>query len=130
MQKIILFIGIILLMAGCKFPSAGGEETHTIGNPTAAEILAEDHDADIFQYNNLIYVNASMIDWVQEEIYEKGAEISEITGNNMDSDQFMDGTASKLPVGTKVFQTKGNGLLLLMVEKEGKEIIYLGLVEG
>lgn len=130
MRKFTLMVGVILLMTGCNFTSVGSEKIHTMNHPSAEEILAEDHEADIFQYNNVIYINAENIDWVQEDVYEKGAKISEITKQNDDSSQFIDGTANKLPVGTKVFQTKGNGLLLLMIEKEEEEIIYLGIVEG
>lgn len=130
MRKFMFMVGILLLMTGCHFTSAGSEKVHTMSKPTAEEILAEDHEADIFQYNNVIYINATNIDWVQEKTYDKGAKLSEITRKQDDSTQFIDGTANKLPIGTNVFQTKGNGLLLLMIEKEDKEVIYLGLVEG
>lgn len=130
MRKFILVTSIILFIVGCKSPMAENEKTVTVGNPTATEILEDDHEADIFQHNNLIYINASKIDWVQEDVYEKGPEIDEIIKQTTASDEFVDGTASILPVGTKFFQIAGNGQLLLMVEKEGKDIVYLALIEG
>lgn len=130
MRNLLLFICLILLISGCKSPTAENEKTVTTGNPTAADILDDDHEADIFQYNNLIYINASTIEWVQEDTYEKGPEIEEIRKQSVESDEYTDGTASKLPIGTKVFQVVGNGQLLLMIEKNGEEIIYLALIEG
>lgn len=120
----------LLVTTGCQMRTAESEETVTIGNPTAADILEDDREADIFQYNNLIYTNASTIDWVQEDTYEKGPEIDEVRKQSMESDDFSDGTASKLPVGTKIFQVVGNGQLLLMVEKDDQQIVYLALIEG
>src|SRR5690625_1623784 len=130
MRKCILVICLMIFIAGCKLPGAESEETETIGNPTATDILENDHEADIFQYNNLIYTNASTIDWVQEDTYEKGPKITEIQKQSVESNEFSDGTASKLPVGTQVYQIVGNGQLLLMVEKDDEEIIYLALIEG
>jgi|SRR5690625_2905167 len=129
MRNFILIICLIVFTAGCH-SSGGNEKTVTIDNPTAVEIFENDRDADIFQYNHLIYTNASTIEWVQENTYEKGPEITEIRRQSVEGEKFTDGTASKLPVGTKVFQVVGNGQLLLMVEIDGEEIVYLALIEG
>ncbi len=130
MRNFILLICLMIFITGCKLPVAESEKTVTIGNPTATDILDDDQEADIFQYNNLIYTNASTIEWVQENTYEKGPEITEIRQQSVESDEYTDGTASVLPVGTKIFQVVGNGQLLLMAEKDGEEIIYLALIEG
>jgi hypothetical protein len=130
MRNFAIVICLILFISGCKFLTVESKKTVTVGNPTAAEILGKDHEADIFQYNNLIYINASQIEWIQEDTYEKGPKIAEIIKQSMDSDEFTDGTASKLPIGTKVFQVVGNGQLLLMVEKDDREIVYLAQIEG
>ena len=130
MRNFILLICLMMFVVGCKLPAAGNEETVTIDNPTAVDILENDHEADIFQYNRLVYINASKIEWVQENTYERGPEISEIRKQSVEGEKFTDGTASILPIGTKIFQVVGNGQLLLMVEKDGEEIIYLALIEG
>ena len=130
MRKFILLMCLVTFVAGCKLPVNGKEKTVTIDNPTAVDILDNDLEADIFQYNSLIYMNASTTEWVQENTYERGPEISEIQTQSDQGEKFKDGTATKLPVGTKVFQVVGNGQLLLMVEKDGEEIIYLAQIEG
>lgn len=130
MRNFILLICMMILITGCKLQTAENEKTITPGNPTATEVLSDDNEADIFQFNNLIYTNASTIEWVQEDTYEKGPQIDEIRKQSADSKEFTDGTASKLPVGTKVFQVVGNGQLLLMIEKDDEKIVYLALIEG
>lgn len=131
MRNFFLVICLVLLFStGCQMRTVESDETITIGNPTAADILNDDHEADIFQYNNLIYTNASTIEWVQENTYERGPEIYDVRKQSIESDEFSDGTASKLPVGTRIFQVVGNGQVLLMVEKDGEEVVYLALIEG
>lgn len=130
MRNFILLICMMILITGCKLQTAENEKTITPGNPTATEVLSDDNEADIFQFNNLIYTNASTIEWVQEDTYEKGPQVDEIRKQSADSKEFSDGTASKLPVGTKVFQVVGNGQLLLMIEKDDEKIVYLALIEG
>lgn len=129
MRNFTILICLVIFIAGCKLPAAGNEQTVTIGNPTATDILENDHNADIFQYNQLIYTNATTIEWVQEDSYDKGPQITEIRQQSTKSEEFSNGTASKLPVGTNIFQVVGNGQLLLMAEVDGEQIIYLALIE-
>jgi len=131
MQKKGLFLILFLLLAlvAC---SGNGEEQHSTHNPTPEEILSEDKDADIFVEGDLVYTNAEDIDWVNEEELTTGEEIGEIKQQSDDSEEFEDFTATKLPVGTKIYEPEEDGIggPIYIVKKDDEEIRYLGLVEG
>jgi hypothetical protein len=59
-----------------------------------------------------------------------GREVAEITAQTESANKFNNGTATKLPVGTKIFEpTEQRGAILIAVVN-GEQIKYLGLVEG
>lgn len=104
-------------------------ETTTIssGNINAEEALTLDSDADIFQYEGVIY--KTNIDWVEGLSLTKDIQISEIKTKNDVNTDFKDGMSNKLPVGAKIFTTKERGDVLI-VEYEGEIKKYLAIVEG
>ncbi|MCM3693153.1 hypothetical protein [Neobacillus niacini] len=126
-QKLLsVFIVLTLLtITGC---SNSGETTKvTIDRIDAEEVLRLDPDADIFQYEGVIY--KTNIDWVEELALTKDVQIGEIkTQNDQDTD-FKDGMANKLLVGAKIFSAKERGDILI-VELEGETLKYLAIVEG
>lgn len=115
----------IFTITGC---SNGGETAKvSIDRIDAQEVLKLDPDADIFQFDGVIY--KTNIDWVKELSLTKDVQIGEIkTKNDTDTD-FKDGMANKLPVGAKIFSAKERGDILL-VEVEGEILKYLAIVEG
>ncbi|MFD1929015.1 hypothetical protein ACFSFY_13310 [Sporosarcina siberiensis] len=131
-----LFLGLsifILLMAvGCSNLSNSSKiETHKTENPDATEILTLDTNADIFQFEGVIYQTG--IDWVEELTLTKGEQVGEIKTRNDTDTKFEDEMSNKLPVGAKIFSAKEEGEVggpILLVESEGKLIKYYGLVEG
>lgn len=131
MYKQGLFILLLLLLAlvAC---SGNNEEEYSTHNPTPEEILSQDKDADIFVEDDLVYINAKDIDWVNEEELTIGKEIGEIKKQSTDSEEFESFTASKLPVGTKIYDPKEDvvGGYIYIVKKDGEEIPYVGLPEG
>jgi hypothetical protein len=59
-----------------------------------------------------------------------GQEVAKITAQTQKPQKLTDGTATKLLVGTKIFEpTKKRGTILIAVI-DGQQIKYLGLVEG
>src|SRR5690625_7551881 len=100
-KGLFLFLFLLLALMAC---SANDEEQHTTHNPTPEEILSEDKDADIFVEGDLVYTNAEDINWVNEEELTTGEEIGEIKQQSDDSEEFEDFTATKLPVGTKIYE--------------------------
>lgn len=131
MYKQGLFILLLLLLAlvAC---SGNNEEEYSTHNPTPEEILSQDKDADIFVEDDLVYINAKDIDWVNEEELTIGKEIGEIKKQSTNSEEFESFTASKLPVGTKIYETNEDvvGGYIYIVKKDGEEIRYVGLPEG
>ena len=116
-----------MLITGCSNNNPEEQIVHTTQNPDANEILALQHDADIFQWENLIYLTD--IDWVEELELTKNMQIGEITNNAANPDDFTNGTANKLPIGAIIFSVKEDGGFLL-VENDGKLKKYMPMVEG
>ena len=129
-----LFFGLVMFVlltaVGCSNSSDIGKvEVYTTENPNAEEILKLDPEADIFQFNGVIYQTG--IDWVEELTLTKDKQVGEIKTKNDTDTNFEDEMSNKLPVGAKVFSVKEKiGGPILLVESEGKLYKYYGLVEG
>lgn len=125
-----LFPILLLILVGCS--GSNGEEpdkSATTANPTAKEVFTNNKDADIFLYREIVYQNAEDLDWVKDLELTKGKEVKEIKRIYSGKGDFPDHAATKLPVGNKVYEAQTNHQLLIAVV-EGKEIPYIGLVEG
>ncbi|MGG3738932.1 hypothetical protein [Aeribacillus pallidus] len=120
-----LFALVLFTSTGCSYE--GKKNEVTIDRIDAEEILKLDPDADIFQYDGVIY--KTNIDWVQELSLTKDVQIGEIKSRIDANTDFKDGMSNKLPVGAKIFSTKERGDILI-VEFEGKILKYLAIVEG
>jgi len=128
-KGLFLFLFLLLALIAC---SGNVEEQHTTHNPTPEEILSEDKNADIFVEGDLVYTNAQDIDWVNEEELTTGEEVGEIENQSDDSEDFENLTASKLSVGTKIYEPQEDAIggSIYIVKTDDGEIRYLGLVEG
>ncbi|SCY78214.1 hypothetical protein SAMN02787081_04319 [Lysinibacillus fusiformis] len=124
-----LFHGLIALalfmITGCNIQR--GTTTVSIDSIDAEEVLTLDSDADIFQYDGVIY--KTNIDWVEELSLKKDVQIGEIKTKNDANTNFKDEMSNKLLVGTKIFSSKERGDILI-VESEGEIKKYLAIVEG
>ncbi|HIW34790.1 MAG TPA: hypothetical protein IAA29_18595 [Candidatus Paenibacillus intestinavium] len=134
MKSIIaLFIAIIIL-TGCNQSKAiHPQPSHTaisIGNPTAEEVLAQNPKADIFQYKDIVYTNASEIEWVQQAELTIGDHVGTITKQFTYDLTFEHEMATKLPVDTEIYEPAKKIGPVLIVTINDKEIRYLGLIEG
>jgi hypothetical protein len=126
-QKLFYFLVALMLfiITGC---SNGEELTKvSIDSINAEDVLRLDPDADIFQYEGVIY--KTNIDWVEDLSLTKDVQISEIKIKNDTNSNFIDDMANKLPVGTKIFSAKERGDIFI-VEFEGSTLKYLAIVEG
>lgn len=101
--------------------------TVTTSNPDAEEILSIDPDADILQFDGIIY--QTDIDWVEELELTQGEEVGEITSRTQSADDFEDGTANQLSEGTKLYKANERDDVLL-AETDGELKYYYALVEG
>ncbi|MFE8697549.1 hypothetical protein ACFYKT_14495 [Cytobacillus sp. FJAT-53684] len=104
-------------------------KTSVSKHPDAEEVLRLDDNADILQWDGLIY--KTDIVWVNElELTKKECigEISELF-TDKDTKSFNNGMANKLPIGSKIYTTNEiEGILI--VEYNGKKKYYLSQVEG
>ncbi len=115
----------LFTITGC---SNGGETTKvTIDSIDAEEVLKLDPDADIFQYDGVIY--QTNINWVKELSLTKDVQIGEIKTRNDANTDFKDEMSNKLPVGAKIFSAQERGDILI-VESEGEILKYLAIAEG
>ncbi|MDW0111162.1 hypothetical protein [Sporosarcina aquimarina] len=134
LSKTVLVAATFMLLTafGCTNPlDTNVVEVHTTGNPDAEEILTLEPEADIFQFEGVIYKTGN--DWVEEMTLTKEEQVGEITTRNDINTNFENNMANKLPVGAKIYSVKESkevGGLILLVESEGELIKYVGLVEG
>lgn len=129
---LLLLVAFILVLIGCgnNAPRETCGDTsfqqHTIGNPTPADFLS-DQNADIFYFGDVVYSNAEHLDWAKERKYTKTELLGEITKQTSQADIFVEGTANKLFLGTKIFDTDTEIFVAIV---NGKEIRYIKMVEG
>jgi hypothetical protein len=125
----LIFIMSSFYLSGCTKAGNEIEQTVTTSNPDAEETLRLDKDADIFQWEDLIY--KTDIDWVNELKLTKKEQLGEIEElfTNGSPKSFKNGMANKLPIGAKIYSAKERGDILI-VEYNGEEKYYLALVEG
>lgn len=99
----------------------------TIGNPTAKEILENDSQADIFQWDDIIY--ETNIDWVNELVLTEGDLVGFIKYNTSNPTDFKNATANILPIGTELYKVnERNDIFIAKYNGEWK--YYYQLVEG
>jgi len=122
MRKILICILLILVFVGYT-PAI-------ITNPTAKSILTEHSQADILQYNNLIYINTTSLGSMKHLDYTKCEKIGEIIKSTNSSKNFKDFYATKLVSGTKIFSTNNNNTDTIIAEFNGQHILYTVLLEG
>lgn len=124
-----LYLLLLLAVVGCSNPATIGKvEVHTTGNPNAEEILTLNPEADIFQFEGVIY--ESGIEWVEKLTLTKYEQVGEIKTRNDTDTNFEDEMSNKLPVGAKIFSTIEKEGPILLVESEGKILKYYALLEG
>jgi hypothetical protein len=131
-MKIYMMIFICLMMlTACNESKATNQHlTQPTHNPTANEVIKQNPNADIFQLNGILYKNASNIEWVETADLTIGEPVGTITEPYKEGATFKDSMGTKLPIGTQIFEpVKKNGPILI-IKLAGKEIRYLGLIEG
>lgn len=120
-------------MYSCNNSSKIGIEPNKFSpkNPEVQEILSSNKDADIFLID-VVYINAEENDvsWVNDLDLSLGNQYYEITKQATKPEEFESGTATKLPVGTKIYKPNEKHGPILIAVVNGKEIRYLGQLEG
>jgi hypothetical protein len=121
-RKILVCNLLLLVLVGC---------TPTINTiPTAKSILTEHSQADILQYNHLIYINTTSLESKKQLEYTKCEKIGEIIKTTNSSKNFKDFYATKLESGTEIFSTNNNNIYTIIADINGQQILYTVLIEG
>ena len=128
------FIISILLLALALFSACSPQNLSTndieLANPSASTYLSDHPSADIFLKGNIVYKNAEQIDWIKDASLKLGKKVMTINKVSSNENDFENGTATKLSVGTEVYEPeKKNGHVLIAVVN-GEKVPYIGLIEG
>ncbi|MRH41478.1 hypothetical protein GH741_02175 [Aquibacillus halophilus] len=117
---------VLFLIAGCGVADGG--------KITARDILKQNKDADIIQYDGHIFSNVTNLEWFEddkEEIsFSKNNFQAEIKKQTTSTWFFNDLSATKLPKGTKVYSLDRTRRGMLIVEYEGEILYYMELLKG
>lgn len=129
-KRFVLYFIIFILLPIIYLSGFGAADG---GRVTARDVLKQNTDADIIKYDGGIYSNMTEVDWFkkQNEKYTIHHLIGEIKKQSTNNFLFTNLTATKLPVGTKVYSTNENSNSgILIVEYEGGNLYYMELLEG
>ena len=123
------FLVLISVLSFTSIGCSNEEETttETFDSIDAEEVIRLDSDADIFQFDGVIY--KTNIEWVEELTLTKDSQIGEIKTRNEKDTNFKDEMSNILPAGTKIFSTKERDDVL-GAEIDGELRKYLAIVEG
>ncbi|PKR78141.1 hypothetical protein CEY16_09515 [Halalkalibacillus sediminis] len=133
-MKIIILLASLAMITNCVNETndndvKGSPTKIENRNPTPGEILSQNEDADIFMLKGIVYQNAENLQWVIDENPTSSEQVGEIESQTSDAESFKNGTATDLPVGTKIYETNvGKGIYIAEVDEEEK--LYLALIEG
>ncbi|GAB3799796.1 hypothetical protein [Virgibacillus kimchii] len=103
-RKVMLILLLSIVLVACNSQTTPEISEGDIGNPTAEQVLQNDKNADIFVINDIVYTNAEDIEWVYEDELTIGEEVGKIKKQNDDGEAFENFTATKLTVGTKIYE--------------------------
>ncbi len=114
---------IFIIMIGIT----GCNAVKTTSNPTPEQVYSDDNNVDMFVYEDIVYINATDVDWVKSGTFDKGDMTGEIRDSGITSD-FENWDATVLPVGTEIYESDDSQILLASL---GEQLIpYLKWVEG
>ena len=114
---------IFIIMIGIT----GCNAVKTTSNPTPEQVYSDDNNVDMFVYEDIVYINATDVDWVKSGTFDKGDMIGEMRDSGITSD-FENWDATVLPVGTEIYESDDSQILLASL---GEQLIpYLKRVEG
>lgn len=93
---------------------------------TAEEVLEEDPDADIFQYEGVIYKTDGEL--AEDVGLTQGGLIGKIDKKDEDATEFEDGLANELMPNVKIYETNEEDLTTVLVEVRSDLYVYYAQV--
>ncbi|MCK6075883.1 hypothetical protein [Paenibacillus silvae] len=124
-MKYILIL-ILVIISGCG-EKLDREQSMSTADLLANETIQADPSADLFLYNDRVYIRKNKID----NIDQLGDLLGKIQDNYVKDAGFKDLMSTQLPVGTEIYQLKQEESIdQLIVKNRNKLIIYEALPEG
>lgn len=120
---------VVLFLSFSLFGCANNHEiiVSKSENPTAKDILDADANADIFQWDGVIY--QTEIDWVDELALQEDEQVGVIEFKTSKVTEFKNGVSNQLPLGAKIYSVKEHhDILIIKYDNQIKR--YLALLEG
>ncbi|WP_141395193.1 hypothetical protein [Bacillus sp. FJAT-45066] len=104
------------------------------GKVTARDVLKQNKNADIIQYDSRVFSNVTNLEWFEDRkekiSFSKDYYVGEIQKQSNSSLLFTDFSATKLPKGTKIYALDEKDGGMLFVYYKGEELYYMELLEG
>lgn len=122
-KKIMIIVCLALFIVIPEVMGCGASSPEA----TPEQLYSSNHSIDMFVYEDVAYVNASDVDWVKNETFERGKCIGKISNSEITND-FKNWDATVLPAGTEIYESGNTEILLVSLEE--KLIPYLKYVEG
>jgi hypothetical protein len=125
-MKYIIMIIMIAIIAGCGGKN-DGEQMMSTGDILANEMIKKDPSADLFLFNERVYIRKEEIN----NINQLGEMLGKIKSNYEKEGEFKDLMSTELSVGTEIYRFNNeNSVDQVIVKENGKLITYEALVEG
>ncbi|ODP26011.1 hypothetical protein PTI45_04647 [Paenibacillus nuruki] len=126
-MKYLLFV-FLVLMVGCQDVNSGTHISRSSVEGVASHILSQNPDADLFVFEERIYLKKDNVDTSN---ITRGEIAGEIESNLSPSLTFENLSATNIPINTKIYKLKNeNSLDRLIADVDGKVILYQVAVEG
>ncbi|PWW42344.1 MULTISPECIES: hypothetical protein [Paenibacillus] len=125
-MKFIIMVFMIAIIAGCG-EKIDGDQMMSTGDILAKEMIQKDPSADLFLFNDRVYIRKEEI----KDIDHLGEMLGEIKSNYAKEGEFKDLMSTKLLAGTEIYRFNNeNSMDQVIVKENGKLIIYDALTEG
>ncbi len=128
--RLLLLLLLSVVLTACastksEEKSPGNEGIHNQAYPDVEQILKKDKDADVFQWKKRIY--KTDLKSLESMDVSKEEQLGTIEATYSDGDEFTENMATKLPVGTAIYATDKENILI--AEHDGKTKRYLAMIE-
>lgn len=119
LKVIFVLLTIVFVLTSCN---------STRNSVSPKNVLKNNSEADFFVMKNVVYVNATGVEWVKELTLKEESSLGKIKRTGIKS-FFTNWSATKLETNTEIFSVKHRDDIVL-AKVENRFIPYLKYVEG
>ncbi len=106
-KVIIVFFILSYILVGCA------TNTNTSKRDSPEMILKDNPNSDFFIMNSTVYINALDIEWIKEIPLKEGIVLGKINNTGV-KNNFKDWDATKLDIGTVIYELEGRKTIVLI----------------